>query len=184
MDGVIGEIRMFAGNFEPGNWAFCNGQLLPISQNTALFSILGTVYGGNGTSTFGLPNLNGKVSMGTGTNQGGSTRQLGQVGGATVNTLMVTNISPHTHTAQGTVTPGAISANGTLNVPTGNYPAKPSDNSAVYGAAPSNVQMGQSTVSVTVDPAGNGNPQAFSIVQPSVGMNFIICLRGIFPDRP
>jgi len=184
MDGVIGEIRMFAGNFEPGSWAFCNGQVLAISQNAALFSILGTTYGGNGTSTFALPNLNGSAAMGTGTNQGGSDRQLGEDGGAMTNSLTSTNIPPHTHAAQGTVTPGAISAAGTKNLPTNNYPAKPSDNSAVYGLAPSNVQMGQSAVSVTLDPAGNASPQAFSIVQPSVGMNFIICLRGVFPDRP
>ena len=184
MDGVIGEIRMFAGNFAPGSWAYCNGQIMPISQYAALFSILGTVYGGNGTSTFGLPNLNGKAAMGTGTNPGGSTRKLGDTGGATTNSLIATNIPIHPHTAQGTVTPGASSATGTQNVPTNNYPAKPSDSAAVYGTAPSNVQMGQSSVTVTVDPGGTASPQPFNRVQPSTGMSFIICLQGMFPDRP
>ena len=175
---------MFAGNFAPGNWAYCNGQIMPIMQYTALFSILGTVFGGNGTQTFGLPNLNGNAAMGTGNNPGGSTRLLGDEGGAKVNTLTSSNIPIHTHTAQGTVTPGAISASGTQNVPTNNYPSKPSDGSAVYGTAPSNVQMGQSTVTVTVDPAGTATPQPFNTVQPSVVMSFIICLQGVFPDRP
>src|SRR5262245_56172633 len=96
-DPFIGEIRMFAGNFAPKNWALCNGQLLAISQNTALFSILGTMYGGNGTSNFGLPNLQGSTPLGQGQVPGLSQRFPGEVGGSSTITLITTEMPAHIH---------------------------------------------------------------------------------------
>src|SRR5204862_4938184 len=95
---MIGEIRMFAGNFAPKNWALCNGQLLAISSNTALFSILGTYYGGNGTSTFALPNLQGRTPLGVGQGPGLTQRDLGELGGVEQSSILITEMPGHTHT--------------------------------------------------------------------------------------
>src|SRR5262249_41247099 len=108
----IGEIRIFAGNFAPFGWALCNGQLLPISQNTALFSILGTAYGGNGQTTFGLPNLQGSAPLMAGKGQGLSPRDLGEHGGAATVTLTTKEMPTHTHT------PSCADEPGTLEAPT------------------------------------------------------------------
>ena len=97
-DPFVAEIRIFPFNFPPTGWAFCDGQLLPISQNTALFSLLGTVYGGDGKSTFALPNLQGSVPMQPGQGQGLSLRDLGEIGGAETVTLLVSEMPVHTHT--------------------------------------------------------------------------------------
>src|SRR3954471_16909667 len=98
MDGTIGEIRLFAGNFAPRNWAFCNGQLMPIAQNTALFSILGTTFGGNGQTTFGLPDFRGRVSVGTGQGTGLTNHDLGEQSGTENVTLSTAQMPAHTHT--------------------------------------------------------------------------------------
>src|SRR5690242_12654423 len=99
-DQFVAEIRIFGGNFAPVGWALCNGQLLPISQNTALFSLLGTNYGGDGKSTFGLPNLQGAVPLGAGQGPGLSLRDLGELGGEQTVTLLDTEMPAHAHTAQ------------------------------------------------------------------------------------
>src|ERR1700719_3340863 len=113
----IGEIRMFGGNFAPRNWALCNGQLLLISQNTALFSILGTTYGGNGTTTFGLPNLQGRVPIHWGSGAGLSTYAPGQTAGAESVTLLQSNLPPHSHAVN------AIASGGNQASPAGTVPA-------------------------------------------------------------
>ena len=182
MDGTIGEIRLFAGNFPPKNWAFCDGSIMAIRQNTALFSILGTMYGGDGKVTFGLPNFTNNVVMGAGQGPGLTNRALGEMGGATTNTLLADQIPTHTHAAQGTVNPAGSSTGGQTS-PVNNFPATAPQGSNIYGGpATANVLMGQNQVTVTLTPTGLGQPMAN--IQPYLGLNYIICLVGVFPQRP
>jgi microcystin-dependent protein len=157
----IGEVKMVAFTFPPKGWAFCNGQLLSIAQNTALFSILGTTYGGNGQTTFGLPNLQGRVPlhMGTGFNEG-------QVGGAESVTLNI-NQAGHGHGVNATAT-------ATTNTAAGNFPAASGSN--IYGTSPDTTMN-----AAIVGPAGGSQPH--SNVQPYLVVNFVIALTGIFPSR-
>ena len=140
MEGTMAEIRMFAGNFNPRTWQLCNGQLLSIAQYSALFSLVGTIYGGNGQTTFGLPDFRGRVAVGEGTGAG-LTMVLGQVGGTNTTTLLTTNLPAHTHTAtggsggSGTATLNAVSANGNSQNPTGNFLAASRNASAASYAA-------------------------------------------------
>jgi microcystin-dependent protein len=117
MEGYIAEIRLFAGNFAPRNWAFCQGQIMSISQNTALFSLLGTTYGGNGQTTFALPDFRGRVAVGTGQGPGLPNMTLGEMSGEPTHTLIVTEIPMHNHTINGSASGLANNAN-----PTGNSP--------------------------------------------------------------
>ena len=121
MDGTIGEIRMFAATFSPRFWAYCNGQLLAINQNQALFSILGTTYGGNGTTNFALPNMQSRVAVGTGTGPGLSTYQLGQLTGVENTTITAANIPLHTHVITGSAKMLTTSAAANAVAPAGNY---------------------------------------------------------------
>ena len=170
----IGQITMFAGNFAPRNYAFCNGQILSIAQNTALFSILGTTYGGNGQTTFALPDLRGRVPIQPGQGPGLSNYSLGQQAGTETTTLLVNNLPAHNHPA--TVTSNASSGSASDTVPTGNFLA--ADNQ--YKNT-SNTTLNASAVTVTVGPSGGGQP--FNNVQPYLCINFIIGLQGIFPSR-
>ena len=182
MDGVIGEVRMFSGNFAPGSWLLCQGQQLPISQYDTLLSVIGTTYGGDGQQTFALPNLCGKLAVGTGNGMGLSPRNLGDTGGSEVVTLTAAQLPAHTHTARGTVTPAASSALGSANTPVSNYPAQNPAGNFYYGTGTPDVQMGQSPVTVTVNPNGGGIP--INLIQPFLALNYIICFAGIYPDRP
>ncbi|KEO84732.1 phage tail protein [Tumebacillus flagellatus] len=171
----IGEIRMFAGNFAPRDWAFCNGQLMSISQNTALFSILGTRYGGDGKTTFALPNLQGAAPMGQGAGPGLTPRTVGgKVGESTV-TLITSQIPPHTHVPQ------AIGAPGNQTSPVGNYwaeaPKKPRGGQDPLFAPTPNNQMSPVAVNVA------GSSQPHNNQQPYLGVNFIIALNGDFPPQ-
>jgi microcystin-dependent protein len=170
-DGFIGEIRMFAGNFAPKNWAFCQGQILSIAQNTALFSILGTTYGGNGTTTFALPDLSGRVPVGVGQGPGLTPRQLGEINGTETVTLTTAQMPMHNHTVN------AVTTEGNQNLPTGNLPANTKTLDKEYSDANTNTTM----KSTMVNPAGGSQP--FSVMQPSLGMNYIICLYGVYPAR-
>lgn len=178
MDGTIAEIRMFAGNFAPRFWAFCSGQILSIASNTALFSLLGTTYGGNGTTTFALPDLRGRVPVGTGTGPGLPPVTLGQQAGTPTITLLTSNLPAHTHAVAGSLTMGAKNGAGNSISPTGNYPAQGSTNA--YSST-QDAQMAPLNGSLTVSPAGSNLP--VSIMPPYMGMNYIICLVGIFPSR-
>lgn len=174
MDPYIGEIRIFAGNFAPKNWAFCNGQLLSIAQNTALFSILGTSYGGDGKVTFGLPNLQGGITIGQGNGPGLSPRQVGETGGTPAVTLVGTQIPSHGHTFTGegaeanTTSPGGnfVAANRGLSPYTA--PNAPGLNVRPMNAA---------AVGVSGSSAPHNN------MQPYLGLNYIIALFGVFPPR-
>lgn len=177
MEGYIAEIRLFAANFAPRNWGYCNGAILSIAQNTALFSLLGTTYGGNGQTTFGLPDFRSRTAIGVGTGPGLSPMSLGQISGTETVTLITTQMPQHVHTSNGNVTPAAFNGGASDSSPVGNYPAK----SPTLYASTHNVIMGATNATVTMGVAGNSQPH-FNI-QPSLGMNYIICLYGIFPSR-
>ncbi|MEM7093935.1 MAG: tail fiber protein [Actinomycetota bacterium] len=180
MDGVIGVITMFGGNFAPRSWAFCNGQLLPISQNNALFSILGTTYGGDGRSTFGLPDLRGKAPIHAGTGPGLSPRAIGQHGGAETTTLLAGNMPSHNHSV--TATLHAENRAGGENVPAGRMLGRSGQDTIYSDVLPADdVAMASEAIVVTQQNAGGG--QAFNNMQPFQVVNYIICLQGIFPSR-
>lgn len=167
----IGEIRMFSGNFAPVGWAMCNGQLLPIAQNTALFSILGTTYGGDGKSTFALPNLRQRIPMHAGAGPGLTPRDLGEQGGEATTTLTALQLPAHSH--------GMSASNSTASVqsPAGALLAKPVTISAPYHDASA---MAPSTAG-PLGTAGGSAPH--NNLQPYLVLNFIIALTGIFPPR-
>lgn len=176
MEGYIAEIRMFAGNFAPRNWAFCAGQIMPIAQNTALFSLLGTTYGGNGQTTFALPDLRGRVPVGTGQGPGLANVSLGEMAGSPTITLNVAQIPAHTHAM-------TASADGpTLNTASGNSLA--SQSRANGGTMPNAYASGAtSPVAMASQTSASGGGQPVGIMQPYLGMNYVICLFGIFPSR-
>ncbi len=184
MEGMIGEIRLFAGNFAPKNWSFCNGATIQIAANTALFSILGTTYGGNGTTNFQLPNLMSRTAIGVGSGPGLPSISLGQVAGTETTTLTSANLPAHTHAA----VVNANSANSTSGTPTGQYPAGLTTRignpaytlrAGVYGNTVDGAPMAADMV--TLGAAGNNAP--ISILNPYLGMNYVICMYGIFPSR-
>lgn len=178
MEGTIAEIRMFAGTFAPRTWLFCNGQIMSIAQNTAMFSLLGTTYGGNGQTTFGIPDFRGRIPVGTGTGPGLPNVQLGQMAGTPTVTLLTTNMPAHNHTITGTVTLQAA-GDGTLTTdPNGRYLGP----TGIYSSSADDLQnMAPLTPNLTV--GVNGGSQPFSIMPPYIGMNYIICQFGIFPSR-
>ena len=163
---------MFAGNFAPRNWMFCNGQLLSIAQNTALFSILGTTYGGNGQTTFALPNLQSRVPIHAGQGPGLSNYVLGEVTGTENVTLNTSQMPSHTHSV------GAVTNGGNQASPAGNLPAVESTGTSLdYASGAANTTMNPAMIGN----AGNGVP--VPIVQPVCCVNFIIAVQGIFPSR-
>lgn len=176
MEGYIAQIIWFGGNFAPRAWAFCEGQLLAISSNEALFSLIGTIYGGNGRTTFALPDFRGRVPVGAGNGPGLSNYKLGQRGGANNVTLTVGNLASHMHQVMPKV--AVSTGNATTDEPDGNVLAGTSANTYA-AAAGANGQL--AGVSATETPAGGNQP--VSLVQPFLGMNFIICLQGIYPSR-
>ena len=186
----IGQIMLVPYNFPPRGWAFCNGQILSIVQNTALFSLLGTTYGGNGQTTFALPDLRGRVPVSSGQGPGLSSYDLGEVGGVENTTLLTTQMPIHTHVA--TVGTLAATLNGTAASANTRSPAnaalaaEASGVTATYNnAAGPNVQMASNSVAVAGAPAIQtaGGSQPFSVLQPYLTMNYCIALEGIFPSR-
>jgi microcystin-dependent protein len=178
MEGTIGEIRMFAGNFAPRTWAFCQNQILSIAQNTALFSILGTTYGGNGQTTFALPDFRGRVPVGTGQGPGLNNITLGEMSGSPTVTLTTNQMPAHNHAISGSVTMQA-NTDGVLNSdPTGRR-LGPGNFFTSANADLTTMAPLVNTLTVGV----NGGSQPFSIMPPYLGMNIIICMFGIFPSR-
>jgi microcystin-dependent protein len=180
MEGTIGEIRMFAGNFAPRNWAFCANQILAIAQNTALFSILGTTYGGNGQTTFALPDFRGRVALGTGQGPGLANVSLGELAGSPTVTLTTSTMPAHNHTLTGQVNLQVNNDNASLSDDATNK--RFAATGQLFTAATGDLvpmAAAQSTLAVGV----NGGSQPFSILPPYLGMNYIICLFGIFPSR-
>ena len=180
-DQFVGEIRAFPFNFAPVGWAQCNGQLIAISQNTALFSLLGTFYGGNGTSNFALPNLQGSAPLDQGTGVGLSQRFIGETGGEQTVTLLLTQIPTHTHQATG------VAANGDQASPAGNAASPGGNTWAIAHSGP------KTKDSIYSSSAGaTMNAQALSVaggslphdnMPPYLVLNFCIAMVGIFPAR-
>ena len=166
----IGEIRVFGFNFPPRGWAACAGQLLPIAQNTALFSILGTNFGGNGTTNFALPNLQANVPLHVGSGPGLTPRTVGETGGVPQVTLNVTEMPAHTHAAN------CNSGAGTSYDPANAVSAGDAGGAREYAAA-SNVTMAANALAAT------GGGQSHSNLQPYLAMNFCIALQGVYPPR-
>lgn len=165
----VGEIRMFAGNFAPAGWAHCDGQLLPISENETLFQLIGTTYGGDGQSTFALPNLQSRIPIHMGQGAGLSNRILAETGGAEQVTLTVNQTPAHTHAMLGSLNIGQQSA------PAGNMPAR-TIGADIYARDTPNINMAASVVSAV------GGSQPHDNMQPFLCVNFIISLFGIFPQ--
>jgi microcystin-dependent protein len=180
MEVFMGTIQAFGFNFAPVNWALAQGQIMAITQNTALFSLLGTNYGGNGVSTFGLPDLQGRIAVGQGNGQGLSPYVIGERSGTENTTLLSSNLPPHTHSLNGSKTKATSSSPDGLMLSL----ADGLDSDAnpvtvyVYGPAPSTpVAMSPGSIGLT------GSSIPFSILQPFLAINYSICLYGIFPSR-
>ncbi len=180
MEGYIGEVRMFAGNFAPMYWAFCQGQIMSIAENQALFSILGTTYGGNGQTTFGLPDLRSRVAVGTGKGLALSNYDLGQMAGVEKNTILPTNIPAHTHSLM------VSSSNSDLATPvagstiavTGTQDGRSFTPALCFNSATPNVALNVASITTV-----GGSNLPVNNIQPFLGMNYIICLEGIYPSR-
>jgi microcystin-dependent protein len=186
----IAEIKMFGGNFAPRGYAYCDGQLLPISQNTALFSLIGTTYGGDGRTTMGLPDLRGRVAIHAGTGPGLSTYRLGQRGGAENVTLNTNQIPSHNHTASTDLTIVATlkadAGTGDNDAPEANVLARKNRTKIYSGDAP-NVSMHADSIEMTASAAttvdNSGGSQSHENRMPYLTINYIIALVGIFPSR-
>lgn len=169
----IGEIRLFAGNFAPVNWAFCNGQAMAISENEALFTLIGTTYGGDGEQTFNLPDLRGRAPIHQGTRPGGSTYVMGQTAGSETVTLAANQYPQHSHTL------GATSAKANSASPSGARPAADSAGiTGEYSTAAANTTMNAGMVQ-----SNGGGAQPHENLMPLLVINFIIALFGIFPSQ-
>jgi microcystin-dependent protein len=181
----IAEIKLFAGNFAPRGYAFCNGQILSIAQNTALFSLIGTIYGGNGTTNFALPDLRGRTPIHWGQGTGLSNYDIGQVGGTEATTLLINQLPPHTHAATvGTLAIRAKNAPGNSQTPVGNVPANEAAGvTATYSNAAPDASMNAAALSGAPALANTGGGLPVSIVQPYLAVTYIIALEGIFPSR-
>ena len=169
-DPFVGEIRLVPYNFAPVGWALCNGQLLPIAQNTALFSLLGTMYGGNGQTTFALPDLRGRSPISVGQGPGLSGRDQGETGGSEAVSLTLQEMPQHNHQVS------VSSAPGTTAAAAGNHLS-----ASTYGSAYASVPTGTMPAGTIGQAGGN---QAHNNRQPYLTLNYIIALQGIFPPRP
>ncbi|GAB3572404.1 phage tail protein [Hymenobacter daeguensis] len=179
-DVFLGEIMMFAGNFAPRGFALCNGQLMSIAQNTALFSLLGTTYGGDGRTTFALPNLQGITPIGQGQGPGLTGRSLGEQIGSNTGTLLSANLPTHSHTAQ------VSSAAGTTDTPSGNLAAVPPAGTTASGEAISVLHRAAAPTASVAAPTtvgATGGNQPFSLESPYLVVNYCIALQGTFPPR-
>lgn len=168
----IAEIRIFAGNFAPRGWSFCDGQLLQISQNTALFSLIGTTYGGDGRTTTALPNLIGRSPMHPGRGPGLTPRKLGEKVGAEKHTLSEAQMPGHTHNVS------ASGGNANSNDPTDRFFGRPFGGGNLYGTATALQPMATKAI-----PDSAGGSQAHNNLQPFLALNFIIALVGTYPSR-
>lgn len=169
-DPFVGEIRMFAGNFAPRGWAFCDGQLLSVSQNDALFSLFGTIYGGDGRTTFGLPDLRGRIPIHAGSGPGLSPRQLGNKAGTETEALNTNELPSHTHDMR------VSSAGGTDSSPDDEYLGA-SPNMRLYRPQPPNMQLNADAVTQT------GGGGSHTNLMPILCIHFIVALFGVYPSR-
>lgn len=211
IDPFVGEISYVAFNFAPEGWFKCDGQILPINQYQALYALIGTSYGGNGTTTFALPDMRGRVPVHQGQHPGGSAYTLGQTGGIENTTLTVNQLPAHTHSATATsatnssVTPGAtvtstlkaVNSDADQKTASGNALANAKGLNSAYSSAAPNVSMNTASVettlnglgittttNTTVNVAPTGNSQPLPLMQPYTVVNCIIAWNGVFPSRP
>jgi microcystin-dependent protein len=171
----LGEIKIFAGNFAPRNWMFCDGQLLPIAQNSALFSLLGTTYGGDGRTTFGLPDLRGRAPIHEGTGPGLTPKSLGSKGGSETTTLTASQLPAHTHPLKGTSSTATTESGAGAMLAT-----TPQNVTGVRTYNPSNASL----ITLHSDSiAPNSGGQSHNNMPPYLTVNYIICTVGVFPSR-
>ena len=171
-DPFVAEIRIFPFNFAPTGWAFCDGQLMPLSQNTALFSLLGTTYGGDGKSNFALPNLQGSAPMHPGQGPGLSLHDLGETGGSDTVTLLEAEVPAHSHGVLAQSVPL-----GGVTTPAGNTLSRPASGNLYDATAPTAVPMAGQALQTT------GGSQPHNNLQPYLTLSFCIALQGVFPPR-
>ena len=172
----LGEIKLFAGNFQIRGWAYCNGQLLSIAQNDALYTLLGTTYGGDGVNTFGLPNLQSRVMVHQGTGAGLTTRVMGEVAGAENVSVSTAQLPAHTHTVI------ATTANGTTTSPANALPAAPSLSTSfgyLSGTATGTTDAAPAPTAI----ASAGNSQPHNNIMPVLALNYLIALEGVYPQQ-
>lgn len=179
MEPFVGEICLLPFNFAPRGWALCQGQLMPISQNTALFSLLGTTYGGDGKSTFALPDLRGRAAVSAGQGPGLSSYSLGETTGTPTVTLLAPEMPLHTHALTGTLKASNSPAGATS--PTGGVFATPSGRDE-YTEGPGTISLAADLIGGVSDGAGGNN--AHSNMMPFLAINYCIALTGVFPQRP
>jgi microcystin-dependent protein len=165
----IAQISLFAGTFAPRGWMFCNGQMLSIAQNTALFALIGTTYGGNGQTTFALPDLRGRVPLGTGLGPGLSNYSLGQQSGTETVTLLSTQIPAHNHALQASTAAPSTPTPANASLPTGS--------SRIYAAGGASQTLNPTSI------GSAGGSQPHPNMQPYLALNYIIAVEGIFPSR-
>ncbi|WP_087492048.1 MULTISPECIES: phage tail protein [unclassified Winogradskyella] len=170
-EAYLGDIKLTGVNFDQRDWLSCDGRLLPIAQNTALFSLLGTTYGGDGQTTFALPDLRGRVPVGIGNGPGLSNVVLGQKGGNETNTLTVSQLPSHNHSVT------AVAADGNSSSPANNYPAQTKTLDPEYAS------VGAATTMNTNMIANTGGGQSVPNRQPYLGVRYVICVSGIFPSQ-
>jgi microcystin-dependent protein len=187
MEGYIGEIRLFAPNFAPRYWQTCDGQTLAINTNQALFAILGTTYGGDGVTTFRLPDLRGRVAIQPGQSQGTSFYSLGQVGGTPNVTLVSAHLPTHTHTPgtgkpTASVNPKCSTVPGNSPEPAGLFPCPGVDE---FAPGPANANMASLTaqLTTTINAQVSGGSQPIPLTPPYAVVNYVVCIQGLFPTR-
>jgi microcystin-dependent protein len=179
MEGTMAVITPVAYNFTPKYWGQCNGQLLAISTNSALFSLLGVTYGGNGSTTFALPDLRGRSAVGPGTSTIGTTYQLGEVGGSPTSTMGMSNMPSHNHNGVINLSMGAANSPGADTVAENNNIGSGVANSF---SSNDNVLMAKPlTIQASIGAAGGSQP--FNVLSPYLAVNFVICMYGIYPSR-
>lgn len=182
MDGYLATVTLFAGNFAPLSWAYCDGSLVSIASNTALYALLGTTYGGDGQVTFALPDLRGRVPVGTGQGPGLSNWELGEVNGTTQNTMTTANLAAHNHYAQVNIQIPVNGNSSDTDNPEASFPSIPANGQQYYSNAPAAGQyMGNLVTTANLSVAGASQP--INNMQPFLVLNYIICTEGIFPSR-
>lgn len=177
MEGTIATIMIFAGNFSPLNWMYCNGQLLSIEEYTALFSLIGTTYGGDGQTTFALPDMRSRIPVGMGTGPGLGTVALGQAAGAESVTLTQAQMPAHQHFMTAKLSVSTGNADGSNNP--ANALATTAQNQFASIASASGTFLGGASISM----APTGGNQPVGILQPYLSLNYVICVEGIYPSR-
>lgn len=178
MEGYIGEVRLFAGNFAPRSWAYCDGSSMSISEYSALYAIIGDTFGGNGVTSFNLPDLRSRAAVGAGTGPGLTPIALGQAAGTETVTMTVNQMPAHNHFASAVVSMPAYSAADSLGSPTDAYLA---GLAGAYSAEVPDTHLAPIAAPIALSGVGMAVP--FNIMQPVTALNYIICVEGIFPSR-